>query len=100
MRNKARNNYVRLGYFHASVARSSRIGLVTQAAENTVVMSTSKKSSKPEKQNLVSGLFSALENDHDLRLVIENWPRLSEHIKAAIKTLVEAHKGKEWRKEG
>jgi len=48
--------------------------------------------SKSENQNLVSGLFSALENDLDLRLVVEKWPELPEHIKAAIKALVQTHK--------
>jgi len=36
----------------------------------------------------------------DLVEIVAVWPKLPEHIKAAIKTLVEAHKGKEWRKEG
>jgi len=40
---------------------------------------------------LVSGLFSALKNDLDLRLIVEHWPELPEHIKAAIKALVQTH---------
>ena len=36
----------------------------------------------------------------DLTEIVAVWSELPEHIKAAIKTLVEAHKGKEWRKEG
>jgi hypothetical protein len=80
--------------------RSSRVGLVTQPAEDKAVTKTDKLDSQSENQNLVSGLFSVLENEHDLRLIVERWSELPEHIKAAIKTLVEAHKGKEWRKEG
>jgi hypothetical protein len=29
-------------------------------------------------------LFSALKNDLDLRLIVEHWPELPEHIKTAI----------------
>jgi hypothetical protein len=40
-------------------------------------------------KQLVSGLFSTLENAPDLRLIVEKWPELPEHIKAAIKVLVQ-----------
>ena len=63
----------------------------SQAPENKPVTTTDKPDTKPENQNLVSGLFSTLENDPDLRLVIESWPELPEHIKAAIKALVQTH---------
>ena len=42
-------------------------------------------------KELVSGLFYALENDPELRLIVESWPNLPEHIKAAIKALVQTH---------
>jgi len=32
--------------------------------------------------------------DPDLALVVERWPNLLEHIKAAIKILVDKYKGK------
>ena len=63
----------------------------TQHPENKPLTETDTTDTKSEKQNLVSGLFSALENDQDLKLVVENWLELPEHIKAAIKALVQTH---------
>jgi len=37
-------------------------------------------------------LFSKTEIEQDLKLVVERWPMLPEHIKAAIKTLIQTHK--------
>ena len=44
-----------------------------------------------QSQELVSGLFYALENDPELRLIVESWPSLPEHIRAAIKALVQTY---------
>jgi hypothetical protein len=47
----------------------------------------------PNKSNeLVLCLFSALENDPDLVKMVKVWPDLPEHIRQAIKSLVQTHK--------
>ncbi|MCP4612505.1 MAG: hypothetical protein GY845_27720 [Planctomycetes bacterium] len=61
----------------------------TQHPENKPLTETDKPGNKSENYNLVSGLFSTLENAPDLRLIVEKWPELPEHIKAAIKALVQ-----------
>ncbi len=71
------------------VAGSSPVAPITQHSETTTVTEKDKPNSKSENRNLVSGLFSTLENAPDLRLVVEKWPELPEHIKAAIKALVQ-----------
>jgi len=48
-----------------------------------------RKLNKSENQNLVSGLFSALENDSDLKLVVEKWSKLSVELRKAIVRMVE-----------
>ena len=73
------------------VAGSIPVSPIMQVSEYTTLTETDKPDTKPENQNLVSGLFSALENDQDLKLVVENWLELPEHIKAAIKALVQTH---------
>jgi len=62
-----------------------------QHPENKPLTETDKPNRKSENQNLVSGLFSTLKNDPNLRLVVEKWSGLPEHIKAAIKALVQTH---------
>ena len=64
----------------------------TQHPENKPLTETDKPDTKPEKRNLASGLFFESENDPDLRLLMQCWPKLPEHIKAAIKAMVQAYK--------
>ena len=45
--------------------------------------------------NLVSGLFFEREIDPDLALVHDRWPKLPEHIKAAVLALVRSAPDKE-----
>ncbi len=45
----------------------------------------------PSKQNLVSGLFSALKNDPDLVNLVKVWKDIPKHIGQAIKALVQTH---------
>ncbi len=60
---------------------------------------TKRRTQEPEKgQKTINNQAHQL--PADLAEIVAVWPDLPEHIKAAIKTLVEAHKGKEWRKEG
>jgi hypothetical protein len=61
---------------------------IRQAFENKPVTETGEMDTKPENQNLVSGLFSALENDPDLRLIVERWPILSVELQQAIVKMV------------
>jgi hypothetical protein len=43
---------------------------------------------------LDTGLDKILQRYHDLALVVEAWPNLQEHIKAAIEALIEPAKQK------
>ena len=61
----------------------------TQTPANKAVTETSELSLTSENQELVSGLFSDTHSDPDLRGLIEAWPELPEHIKAAIKALAQ-----------
>jgi len=36
-------------------------------------------------------LFFDCKNDPDLKLLVDHWPELPEHIKAAIKDLLQTH---------
>ena len=74
------------------VTGSNPVSPIKQAFENTSLTEADKPDRKSENQNLVSGLFSTLENDQDLRLIVESWPELPEHIKAAIKALIQTYK--------
>ncbi len=74
------------------VGGSSPPRRVTQAPENTTVTETDTPSTEPEKQNLALSLFLESEINPDLRLLVQSWPELPEHIKAAIKALVQTNK--------
>ncbi len=60
-----------------------------QTSQNTPLTKTDKAGTKLENQNLVSGLFSAIENDPDLRLIVEKWSKLSVELRKAIVRIVE-----------
>jgi len=62
-----------------------------QAPENIALTTTNKTDTKSENQKLAEILFL----DEDLRLLIQAWPELPEHIKAAIKALVHTHNSKD-----
>jgi hypothetical protein len=69
----------------------------SQPTEDKALTPTGKSGDKSENPNLVSGLFfgsgfHASEVPTDLAKVIAAWPQLPEHIKAAIKALVQTHK--------
>ena len=63
----------------------------SQLPEHKAVTKNDKSSKNPENQKLVSGLFFESENDQDLKQILQRWPELPEHIKAAIKALVQTH---------
>jgi hypothetical protein len=67
----------------------SPVSPITQVVENKPLATTDKPDSNTEKQNLVSGLFSALENDPDLRLIAGRWPKLSVELRQAIVRMVQ-----------
>jgi len=73
------------------VKGSSFVTPSTQATENKEVTSLKEDGGNPENPELVSGLFFESENDQDLKLFIQRWPKLPEHIKAAVRSLIQTH---------
>ncbi len=63
---------------------------VAQTAANKALTATGESGDKSGIQELVSGLFSEINSDPDFLQLIEAWPELPAHIKAAIKALVQA----------
>jgi len=66
----------------------------SKKASDKALTPTGKSGDKSENPNLVSGLFSKSEIEPDFLQLIEAWPSLPEHIKAAIKALIQTHKTK------
>ncbi|MFC1633568.1 hypothetical protein ACFL5Z_01890 [Planctomycetota bacterium] len=68
----------------------------SQSTKNQALTKTSKSTIAPENQKLVSGLFfegkiDTSELSPDLAEIVTVWPELPEHIKAAIKALIQTH---------
>jgi hypothetical protein len=74
------------------VAGSSPVAPISQTFGKKAVTKTKKWSSEIPNQKLAPSLFFDCKNDPDLRLLVDHWPELPLHIKAAIKALVQTHK--------
>ena len=64
---------------------------ISQQLDNKEVTVINSKNKTPKNQELVSGLFFESENDQDLKLILQHWPELPDHIKAAVKALIQIH---------
>jgi hypothetical protein len=62
---------------------------ISQPPDNKDVTGADKPSGESQKENLAPSLFFDSEIDPDLRLIVELWPNLPEHIKSSIKALAE-----------
>ena len=70
------------------VTGSSPVSPIIQTVVNKEVSEADKPSSKAQKQNLAQILFSKVENDEDLKIIIECWPKLSVELRSAIVKMV------------
>jgi len=70
------------------VAGSNPAGRVPQTPENKELTKTDKTSEVGNQRNLAEILFLKLQNDPDLRLILERWPELSVDLKRAIVKMV------------
>jgi hypothetical protein len=78
--------------YNPLVADSNSTKPSSQLPENKEVTNLKENGTTPENPELVSGLFFELENDPELKQIITKWSELPEHIKAAIKALVQTNK--------
>ena len=77
--------------YNTLVADSNSTKPSSQLPKNKEVTNLKENSNTSENPELVSGLFFELENDQDLRSLIQHWPELPEHIKLSIRALVQTH---------
>ena len=82
------DTFLFLRILNPMVTGPSPVGCITQPTDNTSVTKKANTDTKPENQNLVSGLFSETEFDAELKLIIETWPNLSVELRQAIVKMV------------
>ncbi len=75
--------------YNTLVADSNSTKSSSQTPDNKQLTTFNSDSKNPENQELVSGLFFELENDPELKQIITKWSELPEHIKAAIRALIQ-----------
>ncbi len=75
--------------FNTLVADSNSTKSSSQLPKNKEVTNLKENSDTSENPELVSGLFFESKNDPDLRLLMQCWPKLPEHIKQAIRVLIQ-----------
>ena len=63
-------------------------GPSSEALGEQQLMEKSKRDGKAQEQNLVSGLSSGLENDADLKIIMECWLELPDELKQAIVRMI------------
>ena len=78
--------------FNTLVACSNPTDSSSQLPKNKEVTNLKENGNTSEKPELVFGLFFESQNDPDLKLILQRWPELPEHIKLAIKALIQTHR--------